>query len=286
MRICIIYDDNFCSYGPGTYCKTALEELGFEVVHYKPFFVAEHNFVTDNGYRNLPEADLYFQVDDDLSYCGPPKHLKDKSIYWCIDTHRMNDLAPSNKLSLTRWDKIKDFKYIFSANKDFADTNNYPWLPLACDNTITDFSNSYKKNDWCFVGRLNTRQRTLYTNNLKLKYPCCFVGRSNGPKEMIDIFLSSFVVLNITCSNDLNMRFFEGLSSGSIFLTNKINNGEFELFQDNFISYETYSELLKKIKYCFDNYHPLIDQSKEYSKYVRDNHNYKVRMKQMMERIL
>lgn len=287
MKIVVVYDDNFNKYTTGRYVKKALIELGFEVYHYSPFTLINDLVVSDDNYKSIPDADFYIHVDDDLSYYGPPKHLRDKSVYWCIDTHRMLHLAPSNKLSINRWDKIKDFKYVFSANKDFAEQYGYSWLPLACDDSLVDFEElKIRKYLWCFVGRLNTRQRTLYTNNLKLKHPSCYIGKTETPEEMMEIFRQSWIVLNITCSNDLNMRFFEGLSSGSIFLSNAINNGEDNLFKDNFIRYKSYNDLLKLMDQLTWDGLWMAGEAQDYSEYIRENHNYKVRVKEILERVM
>lgn len=96
--------------------------------------------------------------------------------------------------------------------------------------TSTGGQREVKKNDIGFVGSLNTERRVRLLNALerfhKVTYQRCFWT------DMADFFAESKIVFNNAIKNDLNMRLFEVMSTGTFLLTdNAVNSGQDEMFR-------------------------------------------------------
>lgn len=132
-----------------------------------------------------------------------------------------------------------NFDYVFIAQKEYipafkaAGNKNVFWLPLGCDPEIHCAGKKPKIYEVGFVGSINniqTRRLELLKKietGFQLAYKRCFWT------EMADFFAHSKIVFNNAIKNDLNMRVFEALSSGSFLLTDITeNNGQAEMFYD------------------------------------------------------
>ncbi len=132
----------------------------------------------------------------------------------------------------------KNFDYVFIAQKEYledfkkAGNKNVFWLPLGADPEIHNKFSSQKKHEIGFVGSINPNSRRLDLLNKLKKYFPLYKERAFW-KEMSEIFSKSKIVFNNAIRNDLNMRFFEVMSSGSLLLSDITNgNGQTELFID------------------------------------------------------
>jgi len=120
--------------------------------------------------------------------------------------------------------------YIPEFNK--AGTNNVFWLPLACDPEIHGKVRVKKRYDIGFVGSITpgNPRRIALLDRLSKRFDVhierCFL------KEMTRVFSASKMVFNNSVRDDLNMRVFEALCSGSLLLTDRARgSGIEELFQ-------------------------------------------------------
>lgn len=130
----------------------------------------------------------------------------------------------------------QQFDYVFTAQREYiplfrqVNPNAY-WLPLGCDPEIHAVRSTGKQYDVGFVGSLlfnPRRQQLLDTlgNGVNLYRTRCFWT------EMAEVFAASKIVFNTSVRNDLNMRFFEALCSGSMLLSDMAtNSGQDELFR-------------------------------------------------------
>jgi|GEM_PF-535955 tetratricopeptide (TPR) repeat protein len=132
-----------------------------------------------------------------------------------------------------------NFDYVFIAQKEYianfksAGIKNVYWLPLGCDPEIHKGNTNKKLYEVGFVGSLNsiqTRRVELLKKvdaTYKLAYKRCFWT------DMSEFFANSKIVFNNAIKNDLNMRVFEVMSSGSFLLTDMTyNNGQAEMFKE------------------------------------------------------
>lgn len=175
------------------------------------------------------QPDLYLWVESVGSH--EPQNLAalrcPKACY-LIDSHL-------NLEQHLRW--AAQFDYIFTAQREYVprfrqiNPRSY-WLPLGCDPEIHAVPAPYKKYDVGFVGSLlfnPRRQQLLDTlgDSVNLYRARCFWT------EMAEVFASSRIVFNTSVRNDLNMRFFEALCSGSLLLSDMAcNSAQEELFRD------------------------------------------------------
>lgn len=106
------------------------------------------------------------------------------------------------------------------------------WLPLGCDSEVHRNISLPKKHPVGFVGSVQhgTRRENLLTalsSKVPVHYERCFWD------EMTRLFCESKIVFNEAVRNDMNMRVFEVMSTGTLLLTDMAkNSGQDELFKN------------------------------------------------------
>ncbi len=205
--------------------------------------IREHNINTDFGtldfqqlLRDAPSnslPDLFLWIESVSGFL--PVNIKGNGFPACcylIDSHL-------NLNSHLEW--AKNFDYTFIAQREYipefkkAGIENVFWLPLGADPEIHSKKNVNKIYDVGFVGSVNAgphQRRVNLLNKInsaaKVSYSRCWWD------EMAVFFSASKIVFNNAISNDLNMRLFEAMSTGSFLLTDIAkNSGQGEMFKDN-----------------------------------------------------
>jgi 2-polyprenyl-3-methyl-5-hydroxy-6-metoxy-1,4-benzoquinol methylase len=236
QRVALIFDDRHRPETTGVYCRQALSQL-VEVEHFRAADISR-----------LPQQalDLYLRIDDGLDYELP--HELHPSAWWVIDTHLNfeRDVV-----------RARDFDFVFAAQRDGAERLRHAgitsasWLPLACDPRIHGHQDVEKQYDLCFIGHLFPGPRAELVELLRRTFPRTFVGQRYF-EEMARTYSASRIVFNRSLRNDVNMRVFEGVASGSLLLTNELrSNGQEELFRDgvHLATYRDAEELLDKARF-------------------------------------
>jgi 2-polyprenyl-3-methyl-5-hydroxy-6-metoxy-1,4-benzoquinol methylase len=235
-RVALIYDDTNRPETTGTYCRRALEAI-IAVEHFRP-----------SDFDRIPRTkfDLYLAIDDGLNY-SIPDDLR-PAAFWAIDTH----------LDFTRClEKARRSDLVFAAQRDGVERltaeglTAVTWLPLACDPDIHRKFEVEKVHDVAFVGHVFPGPRAELLALLRRRYRNVFVGNAYF-EEMARIYSSARLVFNRSVRNDVNMRVFEALSSGSLLLTNDLrDNGQAEWFRDgvHLVTYQDADEMLDKTAY-------------------------------------
>ena len=173
--------------------------------------------------------------------------------YWASDTHISNGLAGDSypyRLSMA-----KKADYAFCAQKRAVeemkkDGVNAIWLPHAVEpQAYPKFDILTKKYDVCFVGHVNTRNREDALDRLFSEFPNFYYGQALF-NEAARKFAESKICFNIAMTDDLNMRNFEVMATGSFLLTSWIPTIE-ELFEDgkHLVLYRSMDEMVDKAKY-------------------------------------
>lgn len=250
----------------------------------------------------LPERELYIYVDDgrdDIDWVCPKPNA-----YWAIDTHLGYDYR--------LW-KAKQFDRVYCAQLEGCrkmkndGIENVSWLPLGCNpmahpnyaeminhpnrDAHTKGDSLSKQYDIGFVGFINqgagdnsnNRVDWLdYTfnkfNNFKFAYNRFF-------EDMAVIYIRSRLGYNISIRNDLNMRFFEVLSTGTCLLTNTNVEGIVELGfieGEHFLGYENKKDLLKKGNWGLNNSDERERIAKNGMNYARQFHTYDKRIEKIL----
>jgi hypothetical protein len=141
---------------------------------------------------------------------------------WLIDTHRG---------WAWRAHAASAFTVVFVAQQDaverFASAGvEAAWLPLAAPAELSAAGLDLRDRpyDVAFVGRVD--RGSLRDRLLKALGGVCDVAPSAGyrtPQEMMALYQSSRIVINVPLANDLNMRAFEALGSRALLVTGPMN---------------------------------------------------------------
>jgi len=259
-----------------------LEQIRDRVkAHDIPYFSPDLEKVIEN----LPSGwfpDLFLWVESGISYSlFGTKKLSCPSACYLIDTH----LNFEKHLEI-----VKNYDIVFLAQREYvarfkeAGFQFVYWLPLGCDPEIHKKRNVEKICDIGFVGSLNQQRRIELLNALKMRfnlhYERCFLER------MAEVYSKSRIVFNNAVNNDLNMRVFEVLCSGSLLLTDDARgSGLTGLFQDrkHLVIYHNRNELIRLTEYYLENHDERERIAAAGREEVLRKHTYGQRVKQMME---
>ena len=201
--------------------------------------------------EDINKEDIFWFIDP------PPNDWPDDlyiypcvTIAYLIDVHQGVDLR---KLWATFFDLV------FIAQKDylaeFVDAGflNVFWMPLACNSMIYSSEKIEKIYDVGFVGKLGPRNSTRYRllANILPRYKTNNYRQFYKPIDMGRIYQESKIVFNASINNDLNMRVFEAMGSGGLLITDRIENGLEELFEEgkHYVAYNDEIEAIEKIEH-------------------------------------
>ncbi|WP_419784095.1 glycosyltransferase family protein [Maridesulfovibrio sp.] len=174
------------------------------------------------------------------------------TIFHCIDTH-IHSWYP---LYAQGFDiclvSLKDHLERFSPRLKESRILWFP--PIAMDHDQP--ADMEKEWDLLFVGTVDaelTPERKIFLDKVAEKIPGLHVTKG----RFRELFPRAKVVLNIAERGDLNFRVFEALACGSCLLTPKIDNGLFDLFEDevHLVTYEpnNAADLIEKFNMLLDD---------------------------------
>jgi spore maturation protein CgeB/tetratricopeptide (TPR) repeat protein len=233
----------------------------------------------------LPQGwkpDFYFWLETGLSVIPTDLHEYNlPKVCYLIDTH----------INYEKHVEIAaNFDFIFLAQKAYvkrmteAGIKNVFWLPLACDPDIHGKMDQEKKWDVGFVGTIpetqNRRKSLLERIDSKFDLSC----ERKFMDEMAEHYSRSKIVFNNAINNDLNMRVFEALCSGSLLLTDSASgSGLEEMFEDrkHLIVYED-ENIENLIEHYLDNDKERELIAEEGRQEVLKNHTYAHRAEDLM----
>lgn len=191
------------------------------------------------------------------------------SIYWCSDTHIQ--IGDNNSYPY-RLEMARKFDKVFVAQKraveEFKkDGVEAEWLPhafepqayhdldnLDSNGNPTPFECISKEYDVCFVGNVNSENRIDFLDRMFKEFPNFFYGQRRF-QDAAQIYARSKIALNISMTDDVNMRCFEIAGSKTCLLTNWLPSLEELGFEDGktCILYKSLDEAVDKIKYYLGN---------------------------------
>jgi O-antigen biosynthesis protein len=242
LRTAIVFDDRHRPETTGVYCRRALDEL----VHDGLIASATHCSPHQLSMIGHEAFDLFVFIDDGLAYPIPEQCRP--AVWWAIDTHLNFDRS---------LEKARSADWIFAAQRDGAERLREcsvaaaSWLPLACDPGIHGRQKVANQYDIAFIGHVFPGPRRDLLQSLQARYPRTLVGQHYF-EEMARRYSASHVVFNRSIQNDINMRVFEALCSGSLLVTNDLSeNGLAELFRDgeHLVNYACEEELHDKLTF-------------------------------------
>lgn len=225
-----------------------------------------------------PDVVIWYDNGLPLYYFGL-EELKAKTVFYTVDTH--------HHLRVHRF-LAHLFDLTLIAHKDYiSDVKEYGispiWFPLWASR-IPKISN-FRSRGAAFVGTLNpdlNPERVAFFKELKE-----LVDIDVLEGNWWEIFSDSKIVINQTVKKDLNFRVFEAMSSGALLLTEKIENGLFELFKEgeHLVTYKKgdAKEAAEKIRYYLSNEAERERIAKNGMEEVRLFHSPLVRAKNLVE---
>lgn len=286
-RVAIFYSTRYGRNdgAPLYYMNVLKHQLKLETFHLFP----------EGDISKFGKFDLGFWVDwgeDGLNWqeWDIPRESVDKTIYVASDTHLDNGY---------RLNKAKKFDYAFFNQKDAANKAGCMWLPHAAEPQAYPKIEILKKYDVGFVGHMqdvdnyNGFTRTQALDRLFKEFPN-FIYASRHPgfpeknlfEDAAKKFSQSKITFNISIKDDINMRVFETLSTGSFLLTNWLPTLG-ELFEDgkHLVTYKTLDEMVEKAHYYLEH-----DDEREkiaqagYEEFI-NKHTYKHRVETILKTV-
>lgn len=285
MKIASLYEDHRRvgrNDGAPFYSKYILEKMGHSVDHLIP----DPKFLD-----GCKDYDLSLWVDwgadalkGVLDY-EPVLSVPAKSkACWLSDTH----LGYQHRLEVARHFQGEN-AHVFCMQKRACEEFkldgivNPIWLPHAFEPLAYPKKNIVKKYDVCFVGHINSQNRIDFLDRMFKEFPNFWFGQRLF-EEAAEKFCQSKIVLNPPIKDDLNMRVFEALGTGSFLLTQDIPTIH-ELFEDgkHLVLYKNVEEAIAKAKYylAHDEERKKIAEA-GYQEAIA-KHTYKHRMEKMLE---
>ena len=147
-----------------------------------------------------------------------------------------------------------------------------------------------KQHDIVFVGFLNQdpigNNRVEYLDQVFKELPNSWLSVNCFHEHMAAHYVRGRLGFNISIRDDLNMRFFEVLSTGTALLANRDVVGLEELgFEEgvHFIGYQGVPEAIEKAKYYLKNHEERESIAAAGHQLVREKHTYVDRIKQMFK---
>src|SRR5437867_5499812 len=217
-----------------------LRALGHEVIaafeEYPALAVPGVPFDVRALWRRLPFAPDLLLVADTLGPQALPFGLEDvpvPRVYYAVDVH-VNFF----------WQRYyaRLFDLVLVAQKDYVPVfaaAGVParWLPWGADERVFHERGLGRVHDLVFVGTVDpaTRpKRAAVVECLRRRFGLATFGESVATRlswdEMAAVFASSKIVLNEAILGDLNFRVFEAMACGALLVTERIDNGLFDLF--------------------------------------------------------
>lgn len=178
--------------------------------------------------------------------------------YWASDTHINNGTEGDSYPYRMQMAKKADFAFVAQKRgleqMKLDGVVNPIWLPHAVEpQAYPKIDVATKRYDVCFVGNINSGNRVEAVDRLFREFPNFYYGQQlfeNAAQK----YAESKVCFNIAMTDDLNMRNFEVMASGSMLLTSWIPTIE-EFFEDgkHLVLYRSLDEMVDKAKYYVDH---------------------------------
>jgi ADP-heptose:LPS heptosyltransferase/2-polyprenyl-3-methyl-5-hydroxy-6-metoxy-1,4-benzoquinol methylase/glycosyltransferase involved in cell wall biosynthesis len=182
-----------------------------------------------------------------------PKNFPIPTVFWAIDSHQFLPLQA---------EKARYFDLVFSAQKSARPHlgAHAQWLPVGASLHEIDYQLE-RTIDVGFVGNifpgLHERRRQVIAR-LTREIPGFSHFSNVFFEDKARLTSSMKIMVNVSLSNDVNLRVFETMACGALLITDRLyDNGLEELFEDgkHLVTFETEEELVQKIRYylCHDD---------------------------------
>jgi len=232
------------------------------------------------------EADLLVYIEGGTMDLFPLdlNKIECTTVWWGIDSH----------LNFEKHLRIaKLFDHTFLAQKEFVGELNVrgidsaSWLPLAFPASIQPKTSRKTTFDFAFVGqtdKLIYPERARILKLLSTHFPNNFIGTAE-PREMLEIYASSKIVINQSIKNDINMRFFEAMGTSALLITNEIiENGFEDLFENgkHLLTFQDDLHLLEIVNHLLGNDSQRNSMVRNANELISSKHTYNNRAQELI----
>lgn len=186
--------------------------------------------VVEAARGRVESPDLYIWIESAPGYV--PRNLgalRCPKVCYLIDSHL-------NLREHLQW--ATHFDKVFIAQREYqeafrsAGIRDVQWLPLACDPEVNAKRSDRKLRDVGFVGSILPNSRRLELLQRVAEAGLLVEPKFVAPRDMALHVSESRIGFNNAIRNDLNMRVFETLSTGTFLLTDVASNsGQEQLFR-------------------------------------------------------
>lgn len=248
-----------------------------DVEHLRPYGTDLHTF---------GKFDLHLWIDwgeDGLTGLLPyvPVIPEDAPlVYWASDTH----LGYGYRLAFARRAQLTFCAQKRGVDEMAKDGVTTHWLPHAAEPlAYPAYSLASKKTDVCFVGHVNNVKRIDMLDRAFREFPNFYYGQARF-ENSARRYAESRVVLNCAMEDDLNMRVFEVLATGSLLVTDRIPTIE-TFFEDekHLLLYDSLDEMVEKIRGALKDPARSAEISRAGKDLVLRNHTFANRIRHMLE---
>ena len=280
LRICNLYETGLGrNDGAPYYFTRTLRDMGHDCRHISP-----HEDPSKYG-----PFDFYLWADwgeDALTSMLPysPVNMKGigPSVYIASDTHLGYDY---------RFKKAKEFDFVFCNQLDAAEKfkeagMNAEWLPHAVyPIAYPNKPVAIPTYDLGFVGFVTFEKRAEMLDRILRETKNYYYGQKLF-EDAAQIFRRSKVVFNTAAVDDINMRCFEALATGSFLLTENVPTLN-KIFENkkHLVSYENMGEAVEFFKYYRDNDEERKVIAKEGMDLVLSEHTYRNRAQTIIDKL-
>jgi len=244
--------------------------------------------------RGVPKGlkpTLVIKVDDgDVDNINYSELCECPTAWWFIDSH--TDF--NRGLSIA-----SNFDYVFCAQKQGTENLkdhgiSAQWLPCASD--PVHHSTIYEKLedrpiDVGFSGSIGdcggwNPERPKMLSRISEQFKNSMIHETTKGQNSI-LCSSCKVIFNQCVNNDINMRFFEAISSGAVLVTKRVENNGMEniAISDSVLFYDTIEEAIDKIKFAVINIKTLNEATTQLADFYHQYHSYSSRLVQINDTI-
>jgi hypothetical protein len=273
----------------GSLVKRGFEQAGHRVIAFSPERASSEwpgygsrVYVPRLMAESSPKPDLVVVLENDPRFRFFPDGLLEvpvPTVFWAVDNH-LN----------YRWHKeyARQFDMTFFAQRDYIraarryGVHSVRWLPLAADAEYHRIEPRPGKYTVSFVGNVSAGRKKFF-DRIDPGIPLNIVTGAYE-EEMAGILAESKIGLNVSLREDLNMRFFEVLASGALLVTQKIDAGMSELFQDgvHFVTHNV-TDVSGVLKFYLEHESLRADIARRGRELCLSRHTYKHRCQQLIE---
>ena|SRR3972149_3366901 len=251
LRLAILYDQRISGRNDGNalYVWAALKRM-----QEKRLLTIDH-LIPNGDYDLFGNYDCWLDIDwceDGLVNAGLVPYkipaVPSPRLGWMSDTHLDNGW---------RINRMKEFDIVFFAQKEavneFNSTNDDKkaiWLPHAVEPlAYPRIERPGKTYDVCFVGHVNSQNRIDALDRLFKEFPNFYYGQRLF-EDAAQKYAESKIIFNNSMQDDLNMRTFECMATGSFLLTSWNSTIE-EFFKDGVhcAIYHSEEDMIEKARY-------------------------------------